>query len=528
MNAEELYRRYQQLQAYVGWTDADAGRVAALRPQVEPLLPPLIDDFYAEIERHAETRRVITGGAEQIARLKGTLLQWIRELFSGNYDRDYVGRRWRVGWRHVDIGLDQRYTNAALSRLRGGLVRAVQQTWAGTVADRQEAVRSLDRLLDLDLAIIEDAYQAESADRLQHAERLLARERSEAAFETLVEAAPCLIVILRPDRTVAFFSRYAARVTGHDGAAALGQNFTARFLPPETQAAAAEQIAAAFAGKPMRGAEGRLLCQDGGEHWVLWNAQRLPEYEGAPAVLLVGQDITTLKRAQEQALQSERLAAIGQMMAGLAHESGNALARSQACLEMLALEVPDKPEVTELIGRIQLAQNHLQQLYQEVRNYAAPLKLEREPLGVDWVWRSAWKHLTQTQPHRRAELGEHAAGVDLECAIDPFRVEQVFRNIFENSLAACADPVRIEVHCTAAALDGRPALRVAVRDNGPGLSGEQRRRIFEPFFTTKTKGTGLGMAIAKRIVEAHGGRIVVGSAAWPGAEIVLTLPRAAP
>ena len=113
----------------------------------------------------------------------------------------------------------------------------------------------------------------------------------------------------------------------------------------------------------------------------------------------------------------------------------------------------------------------------------------------------------------------------LVCPVDPFRLEQVFRNILENALAACPSPVAVVVRCAETALDGRPALCVAVRDNGPGMTAEQRRRIFEPFFTTKTKGTGLGMAIAKRIIEAHGGQIAVGTGPAPGAEIVLTLPR---
>ena len=68
-------------------------------------------------------------------------------------------------------------------------------------------------------------------------------------------------------------------------------------------------------------------------------------------------------------------------------------------------------------------------------------------------------------------------------------------------------------------------LRVTVRDNGPGLNEEQRQKIFEPFYTTKSKGTGLGMAIAKRIMEAHGGDICVGSGDHAGAEFVLALPR---
>ena len=106
-------------------------------------------------------------------------------------------------------------------------------------------------------------------------------------------------------------------------------------------------------------------------------------------------------------------------------------------------------------------------------------------------------------------------------------MEQVFRNIFENALAACSDPVEVRVLCNEAQLDDAPALHVGVHDNGPGLTPEVRRRLFEPFFTTKTKGTGLGMAIAKRIVEAHGGRIEA-DASGPGAEIHLFLPKELP
>jgi hypothetical protein len=165
MNPDEIYRRYQELQRYVGWTDEDAERVRSLGPLIEPHLPELIDDFYAEIERHDAARKVITGGSAQVERLKVTLAGWLRELFAGRYDRDYVARRWRVGWRHVEIGLDQVYTNVALSRLRCGILRLLEQQWPGDLRESLAVRRALNTLLDLDLAIIEDAYQTEYTAR---------------------------------------------------------------------------------------------------------------------------------------------------------------------------------------------------------------------------------------------------------------------------------------------------------------------------------------------------------------------------
>ena len=103
---------------------------------------------------------------------------------AGKYDAEYVARRWRVGWRHVEIGLDQVYTNVALSRLRTGLVRCLHERWQGEPSALKETVRALNKLLDLDLAIIEDAYQAEYMARLQRASGWRRSGRSPAASPT--------------------------------------------------------------------------------------------------------------------------------------------------------------------------------------------------------------------------------------------------------------------------------------------------------------------------------------------------------
>jgi signal transduction histidine kinase len=171
---EAIVSLYRELQDYVGWQSEDNQRMLELGSIVAPSLSALIDDFYREIERHPAARQVIVGGAAQVERLKHTLVQWIRELFSGNYDDDYVHRRWRVGRRHVEIGLDQVFANAALSRLRKGLLNAAREGWARDPDSLSVAKRSLNMLLDLDCALIQAAYQDEFSNRLQRVERLAA------------------------------------------------------------------------------------------------------------------------------------------------------------------------------------------------------------------------------------------------------------------------------------------------------------------------------------------------------------------
>lgn len=232
-----------------------------------------------------------------------------------------------------------------------------------------------------------------------------------------------------------------------------------------------------------------------------------------------------LREAQQRALQAERLAAIGQTIAGLAHESRNALQRIQSSLELLNLELQDQPKALEYVDNIQKAQEHLHRLYDQLRRYAAPVVLNCESCHLGDILQESWFHLHALRKGRVVHFREEADQLDLHCQADWFAVGQVFRNILENSLNACTDPVEIEAAWSETELAGRPALRVALRDNGPGLTPEQKKKIFEPFYTTKSHGTGLGMAIAKNVVEAHKGQIAIGAGNGRGTEIVITIPR---
>ena len=172
MNLDQFCQRYKNLQAYLDWNAADVGRIVKMRPLLEPEFPGIVVDFYDAISRNRDVQGVITGGPAQVARLRETLLRWIEQLFQGCYDDEYVRRRWQVGKRHAELRLDQIYTNAALSRIRVQLVRALCAAWTGSAEELRESILSLNRLLDLDLAIIEDAYHSEYVLREKQIERL--------------------------------------------------------------------------------------------------------------------------------------------------------------------------------------------------------------------------------------------------------------------------------------------------------------------------------------------------------------------
>ena len=449
-------------------------------------------------------------------------MQWLQQLFSGVYDAQYVQSRWQVGLRHAEIGLDQVYTNVALSRVRNGLLQRIADQPSLDPQQRHQAAQALNRLLDLDLAIVAQAYEY----RRVKAEKLAERRRGEIKFRNLVEAAACMIVILREDGSIAYFSPFAEKLTGYRAEELVGRESFAIFLAPNSRPVLQDRLLTVLRGQPIQNLEVAICCREGTQRWLVWNAMRIEDFDGQPAMLAVGHDITDKRRSAERLVQAERLAAIGQTIAGLAHESRNALQRINSCSEMLEFELEDNAEAMRLIRRSQQAQDDLRRLFDEVRNFAAPISLEPSVCRLTNVWREAWNLLQTERAGRDAELAETVEPEAVELNVDHFRMVQVFRNLLENALAACADPVRIHVALSLPAQDpARPQTEVRIRDNGPGLGDQARRQVFQPFFTTKTKGTGLGMAIAHRIVEAHGGAIMVGDEWSEGAEFVLRLPR---
>ena len=351
--------------------------------------------------------------------------------------------------------------------------------------------------------------------------------RGDDRLRAVLEVSPDLILTLDGDGRIETANPAAAAALGLSASRLHGRALV-EFLRPAEELptggpAAASAIDLIDSGGVGTGAASVGLDDD--PRTVLWQVRPL---DCSGRRLAVGLDLTDLLDAQQRAVRSERLAAIGQTLATLSHEAKNELLALRMGLEQLGVLWDDRDSATDMIDGLFEVQGRLWRLFEDVRGYAAPIRLHPVPTSLADVWRQVWENLPGL-PDRDARLvddlgpgGERLDG----CLADPFRLEQVFRNLFENALAACPDPVLIRVSCTETVWKGEPAVVVTVRDNGPGLSDEARGRLFEPFFTTKPQGTGLGLPICRRILEAHRGDLSAGPPG-PGAEFRLTLPRAA-
>ena len=220
-------------------------------------------------------------------------------------------------------------------------------------------------------------------------------------------------------------------------------------------------------------------------------------------------DLTELRSSSGSALQAERLAAVGQMAAGLAHESRNALQRSQACLALLALRLQGQQDCLDLLGRIEKAQDDLHHLFEDVRSYAVAPRLQRRWYDLRQIWREAWSELDNLPAVARPPCWKRISTASIALPGGP-----VLSQASRSQPAGKRPCVRSKPGPRHHPLPSRRTLRaeeaiciLSLRDNGPGIPAEMRPRLVRAVFHHQSSGTGLGLAICKRIIEAHGGHI---------------------
>jgi two-component system, NtrC family, sensor histidine kinase HydH len=239
-----------------------------------------------------------------------------------------------------------------------------------------------------------------------------------------------------------------------------------------------------------------------------------------------------LERAQAEARRSERLAALGQLSAGLAHEIRNPLGIIKGSAEMLTQRVQSaEPLAAELAEYISTEVNRISTLVSRFLDFARPLRLEARACSVPEIVDRALRAVAANWSGAEITV-ERRYQTDLPpAAIDENLCEQVFVNLVQNAYDAMSESggtLRISVG--AAARADQQGIEVRVMDSGSGIPPGLREQIFNPFFTTKKTGVGLGLSIVSKIIDEHRGSIVLVDSELagtdPGACFVVFLPLA--
>ena len=284
---------------------------------------------------------------------------------------------------------------------------------------------------------------------------------------------------------------------------------------------------AVLEGNPAQNLEAPVARPDGRIARFALHLNSIKDDSGKPgSVIVVMTDITEASVLQANLARTEKMAALGQLVSGVAHEINNPLAAIVGFADLLcenpAIPAPAREELEAILREAE----RTRVLVQDLLSFAHDVPPQSEPVQINSLLRQTLKMRSYSLAGRNVEIVERLSD-DLPVVVaDPHQLQQVFLNILNNAYDAVAEEDRagrIEIETTLV----ENSVEVHIRDNGPGIANSER--IFEPFFTTKPvgKGTGLGLSICYGIVRAHKGEILFqNNSGSHGCTFVIRLPAA--
>jgi len=245
-------------------------------------------------------------------------------------------------------------------------------------------------------------------------------------------------------------------------------------------------------------------------------------------VAMFFKDLTRVEQIEERERLRDRLAAVGEMAAAIAHEVKNPLAGIEVMAGLLRRKIPDIPDAQALLTDIIAEAKMANAIVQEVLEFVRPIRLQVERTGIADAFDAA-VHLADTKVARGSIAVEVSVPDDLpQIQADHHQLTQLFTNLLINAYEAMEGKGRVGMTASTVQQDdggeGREAVRIELQDSGPGMAADVAEHVFDPFFTTKAQGSGLGLAIVRKIVDAHDGQIDLRTAPGSGTLIRVTLP----
>jgi PAS domain S-box-containing protein len=350
-----------------------------------------------------------------------------------------------------------------------------------------------------------------------------ALESTRDFLSRLISSSAEAIVTIDPDARVTSWNLAAERIYGWKADEIVGRSSTV-LLPPDPgvreDGDRVERIVRS--GQAVRDHEVAGLHKDG--HKVDVRITRWPIFDAAGAYVGstgIVRDVSRIKEMEAKLVEAERMAAVGELAASVAHEIKNPLAGIRGACEIISDLLPKEDPRRELSTEVHRQIDRLDRTLRDLLLFSRPPATKLEPSDLHGAIEHVLAVLLGDAQARGVSVVRRYAGTMPEVLLDARQMEQVFFNILLNAFQAMDFSGTVTITTEA---DERE-VRVRIRDTGSGIPEENSERIFKPFFTTRSKGTGLGLAIVRNIMNAHGGRIVAATSPEGGAEVVLALPR---
>jgi len=507
--------RFQELKRYVRFDDRDAALLVAFREHAEPHFPRIAQEFYDRIREHSEANDVLTG-EPQVQRLQRSLVAWLTRVCSGTYDDGYHEQTAQIGRVHVRIGLPQRYMLTAMALIRVALLRIADVALGDRAAATREAII---RVLDLELAVMLETYKDSFVERIRAVERQErldlgnALARAEHRYVNAVELASVMIIGLDRAGTIQLFNREAERITGFARDEVFNKPFVSVLGSEELDGQLSERLAEALAGHASSLVQASTLRTRAGKlRDVVWSLGFAGEQHGDDVVLFaIGRDLTDARAMEERTRQAEKLAAIGTLAAGLAHEIRNPLNGAQLHISFLERAIKKKANEQDMLEATRVVGDEitrLANLVTEFLDFARPKPLQLKRVSLFKLCEHARSLVMPQAASSGVALSCDLPSADVEFEADQAKLTQVLLNLLQNAVEATGSSGGGSV--VLRARRGPRQVLLEVEDDGPGLQTPEAP-IFDAFFSTKEGGTGLGLAITHRIVTDHRGSIDVSS-----------------
>ena len=344
--------------------------------------------------------------------------------------------------------------------------------------------------------------------------------RIQVFSDRVVENMPAGLIAVDQNGRVVSLNRAAEEILGIDSRDVVGRSWQG-VLPPEIidlSSKLTPGMQEAIAGEAAcRLADGRPVSLD-----VSVSLLQFPEATGSGHIILF-RDMTEVQALKKEVETSRRLASLGRLAAGIAHEIRNPLSSIKGFATYFRERYEDNREDRNTADIMIREVDRVNRVISELLDFARPLALEKKRTPVQPLIQHSLKMIERQASSSGVDIRAECPSSLGDVEVDFDGITQILLNLYLNALDAMELGGTLTVSCAEEA--GKPWVRISVRDTGPGIKKEHLEHIFDPYFTTKQTGTGLGLAIVRKIIEAHGGELKVESEPGRGAVATVLLPR---